>query len=85
MEHHNHIEESVFFPALQKLSSVPDGLLETPVSQHAAIHEGLVKLLSYATSNSKQFVEYRWITMKDVIDSFASELNEYLTRRLMSC
>lgn len=82
MEHHHHVEETVFFPALQKVDGIPEGLLDAPLNQHVVIHEGLIKLLNYATSTSKQPAEYRWNTMKGIIDSFAPDLNKHLNEEI---
>lgn len=69
----------MFFPALLKVEGVPGDHFETPLHQHTIIHDGINKLLSYTTSTSRQPAEFRWTTLKDLLDSFGAVLYEHLT------
>jgi hemerythrin-like domain-containing protein len=78
VDHHHHIEETVLFPALAKLSDAAKKLVEGPVEQHAAFHDGLVTLQRYAVEASNQPETYRWDKMRTIIDSLASNLLDHL-------
>ena len=82
MEHHHHVEETVFYPALQKVEGVPKELFNTPLSQHVVLHEGLVNLIKYASATSKQLAEYRWETLKGMIEAFAPDLIKHLNEEI---
>lgn len=66
------------FPALQKIDGVRPERFQAPLDQHTKIHEGLGKLLEFTATTSEQPSEYRWHTLRDSIDSFATEMYEHL-------
>ena len=82
MEHHHHTEETVFFPAVQKVDGVPADLFDTPRAQHVVIEEGLTEILKYATSMADQTTEYRWATLKSLIDRLVPELHRHLSEEI---
>lgn len=82
VEHHQHIEETILFPALIKEAGAPKALMQGLVDQHAEFHDGLIKLRRYATSLSKRPDKYRWNIMKRFIESFAPSLTKHLREEI---
>ena len=78
MEHHHHVEERVFFPVVRKIAGGRSVFFDDSLNQHSKIHERLMKLHNYTAATSKQPAEYRWETMKNLINSFALELHKHL-------
>ena len=78
VDHHHHLEETVLFPALAKLSDAAKVLVEGPVEQHAALHGGLVSLQQYITTSLDHPENYRWDKLRSVIDSFTPSLLDHL-------
>jgi hemerythrin-like domain-containing protein len=79
VEHHHHTEETTMFPRIEELAGQP-GLMSGPRHQHEEFHGGLVKLQEYAASEKLE--EYRWSTMKGIIDSFVPGLIKHLTEEI---
>lgn len=80
VNHHHHIEETLMFPDLERLSGKP-GSMDDPKHQHELIHGGLDKLLAYAESTEP--VVWRWEGgMKDVLDSFTEPLMHHLSEEI---
>ncbi|KXJ88328.1 hypothetical protein Micbo1qcDRAFT_190081 [Microdochium bolleyi] len=78
VNHHHDVEEAFIFPELEKFSGQP-GLMEDPRHQHSLFHDGMERLLAYATATTP--AEYRWLGdsgMKHIIDSFSKALTDHL-------
>ncbi|RYP05227.1 hypothetical protein DL765_009899 [Monosporascus sp. GIB2] len=78
VNHHHWVEESFIFPEMEKFSGKP-GLMAEPQRQHELFHDGMNKLLGYASTMKPE--SYRWEGqggMKEIIDSFAHHLVNHL-------
>jgi len=77
LDHHHHIEETVFFPAVEEMTGVV-GMMDDLQVEHEEFHDGLVVLKKYAQRMVDRPREYRWQTMKKMIYAFAPFLVNHL-------
>lgn len=82
LSHHHHVEETALFPPLAALPGVPKDLLDGPIEQHQAFHDGLVELQSYCARYLQEPAGYRWSEMKGILDSFTPALTHHLTAEI---
>ncbi|RYP77254.1 hypothetical protein DL771_001303 [Monosporascus sp. 5C6A] len=78
VNHHHWVEESFIFPEMEKFSGKP-GLMAEPLRQHELFHDGMHRLLAYASSTKPE--NYRWEGlggMKEIVDSFGHHLVNHL-------
>ena len=73
LEHHHQIEETTFFPLVEKAMGVED-LMDELEEQHEEFQDGLIALKSYVEKVARKPSFYRWITIKTLIESFAPAL-----------
>ncbi|MCJ1408381.1 hypothetical protein MMC19_002456 [Ptychographa xylographoides] len=74
-KHHHEIEESGFFPAIEKFTQKP-GLMEGKIQQIHEFLPGMHRFLEYVQSTSPE--EHRWESFEDIVDSFAPVLVKHL-------
>ncbi|RYP13401.1 hypothetical protein DL767_010759 [Monosporascus sp. MG133] len=78
VNHHHWVEESFIFPEVERFSGKP-GLMAGPRHQHELFHDGMHRLLVYASTTKPE--NYRWEGpggMKEIVDSFAHHLVNHL-------
>lgn len=78
VNHHHWVEESYIFPEIEKFTGRA-GIMDDPKHQHELFHDGMEKLLAYATDTKPE--NYRWQGsggMKEIIDSFSKHLTDHL-------
>jgi hemerythrin-like domain-containing protein len=78
VQHHHWVEETFIFPELEKVMSRP-GLMDDPKHQHGLFHDGMERILEYASTTTPE--EYRWEGpdgMKAILDSFSKHLADHL-------
>lgn len=77
VDHHHHTEETTMFPMIEEMAGSP-GLLSGPQHQHEEFHDGLESLGQYAAKTQGSPADYKWETMKKIIDGFAPSLTQHL-------
>ena len=77
LDHHHNVEETVFFPAVEEVTGIV-GLMDDLEVEHEEFYPGLMALKAYVESVSEKPREYRWTTMRTMINSFAPALTNHL-------
>lgn len=77
IEHHLDMEHSIFYPAVESTTGVKF-LMDEMDEQHEEFTDDFVALQDYVEKVSDRPYQYRWKTMKSMIDAFAPVLVNHL-------
>jgi len=77
-EHHEG-EESILFPAIEKITGV-EGLMAANVEQHHRFEEGLEHLKKYVSETEVE--EYEGGKLREIIEEFGGKLTEHLMEEI---
>lgn len=77
LEHHHNVEELTFFPAVEEVTGIV-GLMDDLEVEHEEFYDGLIALKEYVERLTGKPNEYRWATMRLMINSFAPALTNHL-------
>lgn len=75
IDYHHNLEETRLFPSFEEVMGKP-GFLHTNVEQHHGFAPGLEQLKAFARETKPE--DYKYETLRSIIDGFASRLQEQL-------
>ncbi|KAL6705071.1 hypothetical protein ACN47E_007330 [Coniothyrium glycines] len=81
VHHHHSVEESMFFPEIEKIAQEvghPEKLMDANIDQHHAFEAKLVETSKYAQAVSEGKEEFDSARLKELIDGFAPILTQHL-------
>ena len=77
LKHHHDIEEASFFPLVEQETGIV-GLMDDLEVEHEEFFDGLLALQTYVDRMIEKPSQYRWATMRTMINSFAPALTNHL-------
>jgi len=77
LQHHNEVEDLMFFPQVEKMTGIVD-LMDELEEQHEDFEGGLAMLKQYVDKVCDKPQHYRWVTMRTMIYDFAPALVHHL-------
>lgn len=77
LEHHHDTEENIFFPLVEEETGIV-GLMDDLEVEHEEFHDGLIALRNYLARVIETPRDYRWKTMRTIINGFAPALTNHL-------
>jgi len=78
IHHHHEAEETLFFPAVEKLPGTPAGAMQSNVEQHHAFEPGLQRFEEYVRGCEEGNEKFSAEKLKAIVDSFGETLTDHL-------